>query len=90
MKPHNAAVSNLINLALVHWLCTGKYRYLKSDELRLLWNHFADDNSSRILKLQLLTGCKAGEVCGMRESELDRDANEWVLPSSRTKTPGLT
>jgi len=61
-------------------------RYLKDSELKLLWNSLGDDHCSRILKLQLLTGCRVGEVCGMHESELDRDAKEWLLPASRVKT----
>jgi integrase len=61
-------------------------RYLKADEIRQLWNALGEDNASRIIKLQLLTGCRVGEVCGMNESELDRDANEWLIPHERVKT----
>lgn len=61
-------------------------RYLKADEIRRLWNALGDENASRIIKLQLLTGCRVGEVCGMYESELDREAREWVIPAERVKT----
>jgi len=61
-------------------------RPLKSDELRALWNHLDDARSTdRILKLQLLTGCRVSEPSGMHESEIDREASEWVLPGSRAK-----
>lgn len=61
-------------------------RYLKADEIRQIWNALDDDNASRIIKLQLLTGCRVSEVCGMTESELDRDVNEWIIPAARVKT----
>lgn len=61
-------------------------RYLKADEIRRIWNALGEDNASRILKLQLLTGCRVGEVCGMHESELDREAKEWIIPAERVKT----
>ena len=61
-------------------------RYLRADEIRRLWTALGDDNASRIIKLQLLTGCRVSEVCGMAESELDREAREWVIPAERVKT----
>jgi len=60
-------------------------RHLKNDEIKKLWNRLSDSNSARILKLQLLTGCRVSEVSGMKEVELDRGANEWIIPGSRTK-----
>ena len=61
-------------------------RYLRADEIRRLWRALGDDNASRIIKLQLLTGCRVSEVCGMTECELDREAEEWVIPAERVKT----
>lgn len=60
-------------------------RHLKNDEIRQLWCSLSDSNSARILKLQLLTGCRVSEVTGMVEGELDRDVGEWVIPGSRTR-----
>jgi integrase len=60
-------------------------RFLKDHEIVALWNRLGDGNPDRILKLQLLTGCRVSEVCGMAESELDRDAMEWSIPSERSK-----
>jgi integrase len=60
-------------------------RHLKNDEIKQLWCSLAESNSARILKLQLLTGCRVSEVSGMVEHELDRDAGEWIIPSTRTK-----
>ena len=60
-------------------------RYLKGHEIREIWQLFSDSNSSRILKLQLLTGCRVSEVCGMTEQELDRESGEWVISGERTR-----
>lgn len=61
-------------------------RYLKAVEIRRLWNALGDDNASRIIKLQLLTGCRVSEVFGMEASEIDREAMEWLIPARRVKT----
>jgi integrase len=61
-------------------------RYLKADEIRRLWNALGDDPCGRIIKLQILTGCRVGEVCAMHGEELDRDAQEWLIPAERVKT----
>lgn len=60
-------------------------RTLKHAEIRKLWKALGDSNAGRILRLQLLTGCRAIEVCGMQEAELDRDAREWTIPAARSK-----
>jgi integrase len=60
-------------------------RYLKDHEIAAIWNSLGDGNPDRILKLQLLTGCRVSEVCGMTETELDRDAMEWSIPAERSK-----
>jgi integrase len=60
-------------------------RTLKNAEIRAIWNRLGDSNSDRIIRLQLLTGCRVSEVAGMHESELDREAGEWILPPERSK-----
>jgi integrase len=60
-------------------------RFLKDQEVAALWHSLSDENSDRILKLQLLTGCRVSEVCGMTENELDREAMEWSIPADRSK-----
>lgn len=60
-------------------------RYLKDQEIAAIWNSLGDGNPDRILKMQLLTGCRVSEVCGMTETELDRDAMEWSIPAERSK-----
>lgn len=60
-------------------------RFLKEKEIKAFWHSLGDGNSDRILKLQLLTGCRVSEVCGMTESELDRGDWEWSIPAERSK-----
>ena len=60
-------------------------RYLRDQEISIIWHSLGDGNPDRILKLQLLTGCRVSEVCGMAEDELDRDAMEWSIPAERSK-----
>lgn len=37
------------------------------------------------MELELLTGCRQGEICGAPWSEIDLDNAIWTLPGSRTK-----
>jgi integrase len=60
-------------------------RFLKDQEIAALWHRLGDGNTDRVLKLQLLTGCRVSEVCGMAENELNRDAMEWSIPAERSK-----
>jgi integrase len=61
-------------------------RTLDAEEIRALWSALDEIGwpFGPIGKLLLLTGQRAGEVVGMRHSEL-RDAGRWTLPSDRTK-----
>lgn len=61
-------------------------RYLRVEEIRRLWAKLGNDSASRIIKLQLLTGCRVGEVCGMEWSEIDLESKEWLMPRERVKT----
>jgi integrase len=58
-------------------------RVLDLAELRLVWTALRDDDTGAILKLLALTGQRAGEVAGLRWSEIRDDA--IVLPGERTK-----
>lgn len=64
-------------------------RILTDAEIRSLWT--VADNAvlppliHRALCLQLLTGCRIGEVIGAHAAEFDLDANVWIIPSARTK-----
>jgi integrase len=58
-------------------------RVLDPTELRLIWNALGDDHFGCILKLIALTGQRAGEIAGMRWSELK--GGEFVLPPERSK-----
>ena len=62
-------------------------RTLGDDEIRAFWKA-ADEAPwpfSAIYKLLLLTGARREEVAGMKWSELDLDADVWMLPGARTK-----
>jgi integrase len=58
-------------------------RVLAPDELRLIWKASGDDDFGAILKLLALTGQRAGEIAGLRWSEIADDT--IVLPGGRTK-----
>ena len=58
-------------------------RVLDPAELRLIWNAARDDDTGAIVKLLMLTGQRAGEIAGLRWSEIRDDA--IVLPGERTK-----
>lgn len=68
---------------------TRRDRVLSPAEIRTIWNALPDaplsDEARDIFRLLFLTGQRAGEVCGMIESEVDLDAAMWTLPASRTK-----
>ena len=58
-------------------------RVLSPPELRLIWNALDDDHHGAILRLLMLTGQRAGEIAGLRWSEVQEAA--IVLPAERTK-----
>lgn len=63
-------------------------RVLSPDEYRLIWQALGDDDFGAIMKLLALTGQRAGEVAGMRWSEIALETLEkyrWSLPGERTK-----
>jgi integrase len=60
-------------------------RALSEDEIRTVWNALEDDDLGRIIKLLLLTGCRADEIGGLRWSEIDLNAGTLTLPPERCK-----
>jgi integrase len=58
-------------------------RVLDPAELRLIWSALRNDDTGAIVKLLMLTGQRAGEIAGLRWSEIRDDA--IVLPGERTK-----
>lgn len=60
-------------------------RVLSPTELCLIWNSLPADHFGTVMKLLALTGQRAGEVAGMKWSEVDFDHALWTLPGERTK-----
>lgn len=58
-------------------------RVLPIGELAAVWRASGDDAYGRIVKLLMLTGCRAGEIGGLRLDEIRDDV--IVLPATRTK-----
>ncbi len=68
---------------------TPRDRVLSAEEIAPLWSWLqsplVSPNVSRILRLQLLTGARCGEVSGMRVEEIDQENWIWTLPAARSK-----
>ena len=62
-------------------------RWLKDNELRLVWNAAPQCHPcfGPIVHLLIATGQRREEVSGMHWQELDRSERLWTLPGSRTK-----
>jgi integrase len=60
-------------------------RVLSSNELAVIWNGVEDDDYAKVVKLLILTGCRRGEIAGMRWSEFIPEMNTWTLPGTRSK-----
>ena len=58
-------------------------RVLSSDELRTIWRALDNNDYGRIIKILALTGQRAGEIAGLRWSEVGDDVIS--LPGERTK-----
>jgi integrase len=54
-------------------------------ELIAIWNASGDNDYGRIVKLLILTGCRANEIGGMQWPEFDFEAKTWTLPANRAK-----
>jgi hypothetical protein len=64
-------------------------RVLSLEEIELVWKWLDTDalslEAADILKLELLTGARCGEIAGLRAEEIDRQKWTWTLPASRSK-----
>lgn len=64
-------------------------RILSEEELPAVWlwavSGAISAEASDVLRLQLLTGARCGEVCGMSVNEFDCVAWLWTLPAARSK-----
>lgn len=64
-------------------------RVLTDAELQTLWNYLPEAAAAAdlqsVIKLQLLTGQRVGEVVGAKWREFDLKKAEWTIPGERTK-----
>jgi integrase len=68
---------------------TPRDRVLTAEEIEAIWTWLDTDvlprRAADILKLQLLTGARCGEISGLRAEEIDRGQWNWTLPAARSK-----
>jgi integrase len=70
---------------------TPRARTLSDDEVRRLWTATAlgsphiEPSTRLAIRLLLLTGARASEVCAARWDEFPAEAMEWIIPATRTK-----
>jgi integrase len=76
--PTNPVPANSIKLK-------SRERVLSEDEIRSVWNCCRDDDYGRIIKLLLLTGCRADEIGQLKWREVDLEKGTLSLPGERTK-----
>jgi integrase len=62
-------------------------RYLVSSEISAVWEAFENEPAyvAAVLRLQLLTGQRIGEVQQMRVDDVDIDGAVWTIPSTVSK-----
>jgi integrase len=60
-------------------------RVLSESELAAVWNALPDNDYGSVVKLLILTGCRADEIAWLRWSEIDIDGRKISLPGERTK-----
>jgi len=68
---------------------TPRDRVLSMEEIKALWEWLNTDavpqNPADILKLELLTGARCGEISGLCTEEINREEWIWTLPAARSK-----
>jgi integrase len=68
---------------------TPRDRVLAVEEIETLWKWLDSGTlppaAVDIMKLELLTGARCGEISGLCAEEIDRDKWIWTLPSARSK-----
>jgi integrase len=60
-------------------------RVLNDEEIRAMLNACEDNDSGRIVKLLLLTGCRREEIGGLKWSEVNLGLRLMTIPGTRTK-----
>jgi integrase len=68
---------------------TPRDRVLTIEEIKMLWKWLESgalpSEPVDILKLQLLTGARCGEISGLCVEEINREEWTWTLPAARSK-----
>jgi integrase len=68
---------------------TPRDRVLTVEEIEALWKWLDSGalppDPTDIIKFQLLTGARCGEISGLCTEEIDRDEWTWTLPAARSK-----
>lgn len=68
---------------------TPRERVLTAEEIEALWKWLdlgdLPSAPADILKLELLTGARCGEISGLRVEEINREEWTWTLPAARSK-----
>jgi integrase len=68
---------------------TPRDRVLAVEEIETLWkwldSRALPSDPADIMKLELLTGARCGEIGGLSAEEIDRDKWTWTLPAARSK-----
>ena len=68
---------------------TPRDRVLTAKEIEALWKWLDSgalpSDPADILKLELLTGARCGEISGLCAEEIDREEWTWTLPAARSK-----
>jgi integrase len=64
---------------------TPRDRILSDAELVVIWNALEGNHFGNIIKLLVLTGCRASEITGLRWSEINFDRRLITLPPPRVK-----
>jgi integrase len=68
---------------------TPRDRVLTVEEIEAVWKWLDSgvlpSGPADILKLQLLTGARCGEISGLSADKIDREEWTWTLPAARSK-----
>ena len=68
---------------------TPRDRVLSVEEIETLWRWLDSDalppDVADMLRLEILTGARCGEITGLRAEEIDRSKWIWTLPPERSK-----